>query len=162
MDCKIFWRTWPRARSRRPTSPPSRSGRNVATSEGTVVFENDLIQLIQVQAIDAQGAGPAVPDRAALHQQVLHPGSAPENSFVRFCVERGNTVFMISWRNPGQEQEQVDLGRLRCARSDRGAERRASDLGADKVNALGFCVGGTLLATALAVMRRRAMIRSPA
>jgi len=64
-------------------------GRNVATSERNGRFRERPDPIDPVQAIDAQGAGPAVPDRAALHQQVLHPGSATGDTLRRFCVERG-------------------------------------------------------------------------
>jgi polyhydroxyalkanoate synthase subunit PhaC len=128
-------------------------GRNVATSEGMVVFQNDLIQLIQYK--------PSTPSVRARPFLIVPPcinkfyilDLQPENSFVRFCVERGNTVFMISWRNPGQEQSRVtwDDYVARGPIAALNVVRRIS--GAAKVNALGFCVGGTLLATALAVMR---------
>jgi len=130
-------------------------GRNVATSEGAVVFENDLIQLIQYK--------PATP-RVRVRPLVIVPPCInkfyildlqPENSFVRFCVERGNTVFLVSWRNPGKDQatltwddyvERGPITALNVARQIAGVPR---------VNGLGFCVGGTLIATALSVMRAR-------
>ncbi|HEX4598220.1 MAG TPA: class I poly(R)-hydroxyalkanoic acid synthase, partial [Burkholderiaceae bacterium] len=130
-------------------------GHNVATSEGMVVFENDLIQLIQykprtsrVRARPFLIVPPCINKFYILDLQ-------PENSFVRFSVERGNTVFMVSWRNPGTDQSKVtwddyvERGPIAAINAARGIS------GASKVNALGFCVGGTLLATALAVMRGR-------
>jgi polyhydroxyalkanoate synthase len=130
-------------------------GRNVATSEGAVVFENDLIQLIQYKPLTATVrtrpfliVPPCINKFYILDLQ-------PENSFVRFCVERGNTVFMISWRNPGRDQsaltwdDYVERGPIAAL----NVVREIS--GAGKVNALGFCVGGTLVATALSVMRAR-------
>jgi polyhydroxyalkanoate synthase len=130
-------------------------GRNVATSEGAVVFENDLIQLIQYK--------PLTPTVRARPFVIVPPSInkfyildlQPENSLVRFCVERGNTVFLVSWRNPGPAQgrvtwdDYVERGPIEAL----NVVRRIS--GAAKVNALGFCVGGTLLATALSVMRAR-------
>jgi poly[(R)-3-hydroxyalkanoate] polymerase subunit PhaC len=130
-------------------------GRNVATSEGAVVFENDLIQLIQYK--------PLTPRVRARPFLIVPPcinkfyilDLQPENSFVRFCVEQGNTVFLVSWRNPGRAQERltwddyVELGPIAALNEARQIT------GAARINALGFCVGGTLLATALAVMRAR-------
>lgn len=130
-------------------------GRNVATSEGAVVFENDLIQLIQYK--------PLTPRVRARPFLIVPPcinkfyilDLQPENSFVRFCVEQGNTVFLVSWRNPGRGQElltwddYVERGPIAALNEVRQIT------GAGRVNALGFCVGGTLLATALAVMRAR-------
>jgi polyhydroxyalkanoate synthase len=130
-------------------------GRNVATSEGMVVFENDLIQLIQYK--------PLTPKVRARPFLIVPPcinkfyilDLQPENSFVRYCVERGNTVFLVSWRNAGKEQstltwdDYVQRGPIAALDATRAIS------GAARVNALGFCVGGTLLATALAVVRAR-------
>jgi polyhydroxyalkanoate synthase len=130
-------------------------GRNVATSEGMVVFENDLIQLIQYKPLTSKvRARPFVIVPPCINKFYILD-LQPENSFVRFCVERGNTVFMVSWRNPGNDQSKVtwDDYLERGTIAALNAVRRIS--GASKVNALGFCVGGTLLATAVAVMRGR-------
>src|SRR3970282_668320 len=77
---------------------------------------------------------------------------SPENSFVRYAVERGNTVFMVSWRNVAAE-----LGHLTWDDYLRDGVLKALEVareigGAPKVNALGFCVGGTMLGTALAIL----------
>jgi polyhydroxyalkanoate synthase subunit PhaC len=130
-------------------------GRNVATTPGAVVFENELIQLIQYRA-----ATPTVRERPLL---IVPPcinkfyilDLQPENSFIRYAVEQGNTVFVVSWRNPGEAQatlgwdDYVRLGPFAALE----ATRRIC--GVERVNALGFCVGGTLLSTALAVLRAR-------
>jgi polyhydroxyalkanoate synthase len=130
-------------------------GRNVATSEGMVVFENDLIQLIQYKPLTPRvRARPLVIVPPCINKFYILD-LQPENSLVRFCVERGNTVFLVSWRNPAADQSRLTwddyVGRGPIAALD--AARRIS--GAAQVNALGFCVGGTLLATALSVMRGR-------
>lgn len=130
-------------------------GRNVATSEGMVVFENDLIQLIQYKPLTGSvRRRPFVIVPPCINKFYILD-LQPENSFVRFCVERGNTVFLVSWRNPGTEQstltwdDYLEQGPIAALNTTRRIT------GASKVNALGFCVGGTLLATALAVMRAR-------
>ncbi|HYB51881.1 MAG TPA: class I poly(R)-hydroxyalkanoic acid synthase [Burkholderiaceae bacterium] len=130
-------------------------GKNVATTEGAVVFENDLIQLIQYKPLT-----PTVRVRPFL---LVPPcinkyyilDLQPENSFIRYCVDRGNTVFIVSWRNPHE-----DLGKLGWDDYLERGPITAIDVvrritGAKKINALGFCVGGTLLATAIAVMLAR-------
>jgi len=79
----------------------------------------------------------------------------PENSLVRYAIEQGNTVFMVSWINPAAEQghlgwdDYVERGALTALRV------AAEICGVKQVNALGFCVGGTILASALAVARAR-------
>ena len=80
----------------------------------------------------------------------------PENSFVRWAVAQGHTVFIVSWRNIPPELGRLDLGRLSRAGDADGDSRRQGDLAAAAtVNTLGFCVGGTLLACALAVLAAR-------
>jgi len=130
-------------------------GRNVATSEGAVVFENELFQLIEYKPLTAK-----------VHQRpfLLVPPCInkfyildlqPENSLIRYAVEQGHRVFVVSWRNPDES--------LREARWDDYIEKAAiqaihlvQEIGeSEQINALGFCVGGTILGTALAVLAAR-------
>ena len=79
----------------------------------------------------------------------------PENSFVRYAVAQGHTVFMVSWRNVTP-----DMGHFTWDDYLEQGVIKALDVareicGADQVNALGFCVGGTLLGAALAVLRAK-------
>jgi polyhydroxyalkanoate synthase len=79
----------------------------------------------------------------------------PDNSIVRYIVSQGHTAFMVSWRNVGPQQghftwdDYLEHGVMRALEVVREVS------GADKVNTLGFCIGGTLLASAVAVMRAR-------
>jgi len=130
-------------------------GRNLAVTPGAVVFENELIQLIQYAPSTAEVAKrPLVVIPPCINKYYVLD-LQPENSFVAHAVASGNTVFMVSWRNvtPAQGHytwddylEQGVFTALRVAR-----EIAASD----KVNALGFCVGGTLLGAALAVLAEK-------
>ena len=130
-------------------------GKNLATTPGAVVFENDVMQLIQYAPLTKK-----VYERPLL---VVPPCISkyymldlkPENSFVRYCVGEGHTVFLVSWRNPPPE-----LGRLTWDDYVSQGVLKAVDLtldvaGGSTLNALGFCVGGALLAAAAAVMRAR-------
>lgn len=135
-------------------------GRNVGVTPGTVVFENDLFQLIQytpttatVHAVPLLMVPPCINKYYILDLQ-------PDNSLVRYLVDQGNTVFMMSWRNPDASMGQlgwddyVETGVIRALDVVR-------DIGGqDKVNVFGFCVGGTIAATALAVLAGRG--RQPA
>jgi polyhydroxyalkanoate synthase subunit PhaC len=130
-------------------------GKNIATQPGEVVFENELIQLIQY-----------TPTTKTVHEKplLLVPPCInkfylmdlePENSFVRFAVEQGHTVFMVSWRNVKEDQQHLtwdnylELGVIKAIEVTR-------DIGkSDKINLLGFCVGGTLVSAALAVLAAR-------
>jgi polyhydroxyalkanoate synthase len=130
-------------------------GRNVATTEGAVVYENELFQLIQYKPLTAE-----VHERPLL---IVPPcinkyyilDLQPENSLVRYTVEQGHTVFLISWCNPD-----ASLGHVGWDDYIESAAIKALHVVQDiskqeRVNALGFCIGGTLLATALAVLAAR-------
>lgn len=134
-------------------------GRNVAVTPGEVVFENALFQLIQY-----------APTTATVHEVplVIVPPNInkfyildlqPDNSFVRHAVEQGFTVFLISWRNPlTSDTDGVDRATWSDYLDDAvlQALHVASDITRQpQVNALGFCVGGTMLASALALAEAR-------
>jgi polyhydroxyalkanoate synthase subunit PhaC len=130
-------------------------GKNLATTEGSIVFENDLIQLIQYKPRTA-----TVRERPLL---IVPPcinkyyilDLQPENSLVAHGLDSGHQVFLISWRNADASvahktwDNYIDEGVL----SAMDAVRQIS--GREQINTLGFCVGGTLLATALAVAAAR-------
>jgi len=127
-------------------------GGNLALTPGDVVFENELIQLIQYRAATPTvGARPLVMVPPCINKFYILD-LRPENSFVRYAVAQGHTVFMVSWRNVGPAQGHFDwddyigMGVIKALEISRTIAR------SDRVNALGFCVGGTLLASALAVL----------
>ena len=130
-------------------------GRNLAVTPGEVVFENELIQLIQYQATTPQVAKrPLVMVPPCINKFYILD-LQPENSFVAHAVASGHTVFMVSWRN-------VEAGQGKYGWDDYLEEgvftalRVAKEIAkSDEVNALGFCVGGTLLGAALAVLSRK-------
>ena len=130
-------------------------GVNLAITPGSVVYRNELIELIQYAPTTRTVfkrplliVPPCINKYYILDLQ-------PENSFVRYAVEQGHTVFMVSWRNIGSAQgtlgwdDYLQDGVLT-------AIERARDIAASSmINVLGFCVGGTLLASALAVLAAR-------
>ena len=130
-------------------------GRNLAVTPGAVIFENEVMQLIQY--------APATPQVHANPLLIVPPfinkyyilDLQPENSFVRFCVEQGFSTFMVSWRNIPADlgdlgwEDYIEQGVLAPLKVVKAIS------GADKINTLGFCVGGTLLACALAVLAAR-------
>jgi len=130
-------------------------GRNVGTTEGAVVFENDLFQLIEYKPLTKQ-----VYERPFL---VVPPcinkfyilDLQPENSLIRHLVEQGHRTFVVSWRNPDASMQDktwddyIGDGALKAISLVREIT------GAKQINALGFCVGGTILGTALAVLVAR-------
>ncbi|HTS22643.1 MAG TPA: class I poly(R)-hydroxyalkanoic acid synthase [Casimicrobiaceae bacterium] len=130
-------------------------GRNLAVTPGSVVLRNELIELIQYDGTTSEVAQrPLVIVPPCINKYYILD-LRPENSFVRYAVQAGHTVFVVSWRNIPRElgalrwDDYLEDGVLRAI----DAAREISGTGA--VNALGFCVGGTLLACALAVLAAR-------
>lgn len=130
-------------------------GKNVATTEGEVVFENALFQLIQYKPLtDAVFERPLLLVPPCINKYYILD-LQPENSLVRYAIEQGHTVFLVSWCNPD-----ASLGNLAWDDYIEDAAIKAINVvqeisGQDKINTLGFCVGGTILSTALAVLAAR-------
>ena len=126
-------------------------GGNLALTPGDVVYENGLIQLIQYRAATPQvGARPFVMVPPCINKFYILD-LRPENSFVRYAVAQGHTVFMVSWRNVGAAEGQYDWDDY-VESILKAFEVSRTITQCDRVNALGFCVGGTLLGAALAVL----------
>jgi len=130
-------------------------GRNVATCPGSVIFENEVMQLIQY-----------APTTGKVHSRplVIVPPCInkfyildlqPDNSFVGHAVAQGHTVFLVSWRNAGPEQGHLDWDDYLEEGVMQALDVALAISGADRVNTLGFCMGGTLLASAVAVLAAR-------
>ncbi|HEX7648642.1 MAG TPA: class I poly(R)-hydroxyalkanoic acid synthase [Noviherbaspirillum sp.] len=127
-------------------------GRNVATTEGAVVFENELFQLIQYKATTKQVyerplllVPPCINKYYILDLQ-------PENSLVKYATEQGNTVFLVSWCNPDEQLAKATWEDYIQKGAVKAIEVAQEISGQDQINALGFCVGGTILSTALAML----------
>lgn len=130
-------------------------GRNLATTPGAVVYENELIELLQYAPLTGTVAKRPLLIVPPCINKYYILDLQPENSFVRYAVEQGHTVFLISWRNP-----KADLGHLTwddyLERGVLAAIAVVREIArVDTLNALGFCVGGTILASALAVAKAR-------
>ena len=130
-------------------------GKNVATTEGAVVFENDLFQLIEYKPLTARVyekpfllVPPCINKFYILDLQ-------PENSLIRYAVAQGHRTFVVSWRNPDASlahktwDDYIEGAVIKAIQVTRDITR------APTINALGFCVGGTMLTTALAVLGAR-------
>ena len=130
-------------------------GKNIATTEGAVVFENELFQLIQYAPLTEKvGKIPFLIVPPCINKFYILD-LQPDNSFVRFAVEQGNTVFLLSWRNPKAEQshltwdDYIETAVIKAIASVREIAK------VEQINALGFCVGGTVLTSALGVLKAR-------
>jgi polyhydroxyalkanoate synthase len=130
-------------------------GGNVATSPGKVVYQNEVMQLVQY--------APRTEEVYSTPLLIVPPwinkfyilDLKPENSFIKWATERGYTVFVISWVNPDERltklvfEDYMKLGPLAAL----DAIEKAT--GQRKVSAIGYCIGGTLMATTLAYMAAR-------
>jgi polyhydroxyalkanoate synthase len=134
-------------------------GENIAVSPGKVVFQNALMQLIQYSP-----STKTVLKRPLL---ILPPwinkfyilDLRPKNSFVKFAVGQGHTVFMVSWVNPDESLADAGFEDYMHQGVFAALDAIEAATGEREVNAIGYCLGGTLLATTLAWMARREIDR---
>ena len=130
-------------------------GRNVATTEGSVVFENELFQLLEYKPLTAK-----VHERPILFvppciNKFYILDLQPENSFIRYTVAEGHRVFVLIWKNAGEAIAQRSWDDYIEHAAIRAIALVQEISGQKKINTLGFCIGGTILSTALAVLAAR-------
>jgi polyhydroxyalkanoate synthase len=127
-------------------------GENIGVSPGKVVFQNDLMQLIQYTPIT---------DKVLKRPLLIAPpwinkfyilDLRPRNSFVRWAVSQGHTVFMISWVNPDERLAEKGFEDYMAEGYLAALDAIEQATGEREVNAIGYCLGGTLLASTLAYM----------
>ena len=130
-------------------------GRNLAVTPGSVIYENQLMQLIQYSPLTEKVHQTPLLIVPPCINKFYIMDLQPANSLVRFIVEQGFTVFLVSWKNAGPEEAKIgwddylSLGPITALEIVRDVTR------VKKPHALGFCVGGTILSSALAVLKAR-------
>ena len=130
-------------------------GKNVATTEGAVVFQNDLFQLIEYKPLTAKVyekpfllVPPCINKFYILDLQ-------PENSLIRYAVAQGHRTFVVSWRNPDATLASKTWDDYVEDAAIKAISVTQEITGAKTINSLGFCVGGTILGSAAAVLAAR-------
>jgi polyhydroxyalkanoate synthase len=130
-------------------------GRNIAVTPGAVIYENELMQLIQYRpTTDTVCRRPLVMLPPCINKFYILD-LQPENSFVRYAVAQGHTVFMVSWRNVSADMGQITWDQYLEQGVIKAIKVACGICCVRQLNVLGFCVGGTLLAAALAVLRAK-------
>ncbi|MGR5239910.1 class I poly(R)-hydroxyalkanoic acid synthase [Photobacterium damselae] len=134
-----------------------RIGDDIATTEGGVVYRNDLFELIQYRPLTEKvHATPLLIVPPFINKYYILDLTA-KNSMVRWLLEQGHSVFMMSWRNPGKAQADTEFGDYITDGVVKAVSAIEDITGQQQVNAAGYCIGGTLLACTVAYYAAKRM-----
>jgi poly[(R)-3-hydroxyalkanoate] polymerase subunit PhaC len=125
-------------------------GRNVATTPGKVVFQNALLQLIQYQPATSQAYRRPLLIIPPWINKYYILDLRPANSFIKWAVERGHTVFVVSWVNPDAKLAEKGFDDYLTEGALAAMDAALKATGEERLNVIGYCLGGTLLGAALA------------
>ncbi len=129
-------------------------GKNLAVTPGKVVFRNRLMELIQYEPTTEQVYKEPILMLSAWMMKYYIMDLSPENSMVKYLVDRGHTVFMISWVNPGAEDRDLDMEDYRLLGVMDALKAINSIVPKTKIHTAGYCLGGIILTIAAAAMGR--------
>jgi polyhydroxyalkanoate synthase len=125
-------------------------GENMAVTPGKVIAEDDVCQIIQYEPTTETVLKRPLLICPPWINKFYVLDLNPQKSFIKWCVDQGHTVFVISWVNPDERHAEKDWGDYAREGIDFALDAIKKATGEDKVNAIGYCVGGTLLAATLA------------
>ncbi len=134
-------------------------GKTIAVTQGEVIFRNHLIELIQYTPTTKQVHAKPLLICPPWINRFYILDLQPANSFVKYMVEQGFTVFMVSWKNPTAEYRDVGFENYITDGLYQAIDTACAISGEDSVNAVGYCIGGTMLSAALSVMQQNNDIR---
>lgn len=127
-------------------------GRNLALTPGKVIFQNDLMQLIQYEATTKDVLKAPLLIVPPWINKFYILDLTPEKSFIKWCVEQGITVFVVSWVNPDAHLAKKSFEQYMMEGPIAALDTIEKITGEKKVHAIGYCVGGTLLSITLAYL----------
>ena len=130
-------------------------GRNLATTPGKVVFQNELMQLIQYEPSTEKVLKTPLLIVPPWINKFYVLDLTPEKSFIKWCVDQGVTVFVISWVNPDARLAGAGFDEYMRDGPLAALEVIKDITGETKVHTVGYCVGGTLLADRARLSRRQ-------
>ncbi|MET3494431.1 PHA/PHB synthase family protein [Variovorax boronicumulans] len=131
-----------------------RPGHEVAVTPGKVILRNELVELIQYAPTTATVHAEPVLFVSAWIMKYYVLDLSPHNSLIRYLVDKGHTVFAVSWRNPGAADAQLGMADYLQLGVRASLDAVSAVLPGRRVHALGYCLGGTLMAIAAAAMAR--------
>ncbi|ANS87522.1 Poly(3-hydroxyalkanoate) polymerase [Vibrio scophthalmi] len=134
-----------------------RLGDDVANTQGDVVYRNDLFELIQYRPLTKQVHATPLLIVPPFVNKYYILDLREKNSMVRWLLEQGHSVFMISWRNPGQAQHKVEFGDYVTEGVAKAVSAIEDITGQSQINAAGYCIGGTVLASTIAYYAAKRM-----
>lgn len=130
-------------------------GETVAITPGKVVFQNELMQLIQYSpTTDTVAETPILVTPAWINKYYILD-LQPKNSLIKFMVDKGHTVFAISWVNPGKELSHKRFDDYLLEGPVEAIKQIKKTTGAEQVNLVGYCLGGTLTTTTAAYLKAK-------